>query len=169
MKYYAYLDIETTGLSPYREDLTVIGLHLDDGDNEVIQFIGDDICSSKPIKIIKNVNTLYTYNGAQFDLPFIRKKLRVDLTAHCQHEDLKYLCWQNNLYGGLKAVERELGIKRKLSDVDGWMAVQLWHNYKFNGCTASLQKLLEYNKEDVLNLKKLRRKLECTASISERI
>jgi uncharacterized protein YprB with RNaseH-like and TPR domain len=160
MKCYAYLDIETTGLSPYYNELTVIGLHLDDGNDEVIQFVGDEICSTKLIKIIKKVETIYTYNGAQFDLPFIRKKLRVDLTEHCQHEDLKYACWQKNLYGGMKEVERKLGIKRRIADVDGWIAVQLWHNYKFNGCNTSLKKLLAYNKEDVLNLKKLKKKLK---------
>ena len=160
MKCSAYLDIETTGLSPNCNDLTVIGVHLDDGNDEVIQFIGDEICSLKLTTIIKKVDTLYTYNGAQFDLPFIRKKLKVNLTEHCQHEDLKYACWQKNLYGGMKEVERKLGIKRKIADVDGWIAVQLWHNYKFNGCNISLKKLLEYNKEDVLNLKKIRKKLK---------
>lgn len=160
MKYCAYLDIETTGFSHQYNDLTVIGLHLDDGSDEVIQLVGDEICSSKLIKVIKQVNTIYTYNGVQFDLPFIRGKLKIDLTAHCQHEDLKYACWQKNLYGGQKAVERKLGIKRRLTDVDGWMAVQLWYKYKFDGCTISLQKLLEYNKEDVINLKRLRTKLK---------
>ncbi len=160
MKYYAYLDIETTGLSPHNSDLTVIGLHLDDGNNEVIQFVGDEICSLKLTKIIKKVDILYTYNGAQFDLPFIRRKLKLDLTEHCQHNDLKYTCWQRNLYGGMKEVERKLGIKRRIADIDGWMAVQLWHDYEFNGCTTSLKKLLAYNKEDVLNLKKIRRRLK---------
>lgn len=60
----------------------------------------------------------------------------------------------------MKEVERKLGIKRRITDIEGWMAVQLWHNYKLKGCTTSLNKLLEYNKEDVLNLKKLRKKLK---------
>ncbi|MBI5195335.1 MAG: ribonuclease H-like domain-containing protein [Nitrospirae bacterium] len=160
MKCSAYLDIETTGLSSNYNDLTVIGLYLDDGGDEVIQLVGDEIGPSQLVKIIKKVDILYTYNGAQFDLPFIRKKLNVDITKHCRHEDLKYACWQKNLYGGMKEVERKLGIKRNLLGVDGWLAVQLWHKYQQSGCTRSLNILLEYNKEDVLNLKKIRNKLK---------
>ncbi|MBI5408070.1 MAG: ribonuclease H-like domain-containing protein [Nitrospirae bacterium] len=156
VKYPAYLDIETTGLSPYHSNLTVIGIHIENGCEDVIQIIGDDITASALIESVKNAGTLYTYNGSRFDLPFIKEKLNVDLTDFCPHNDLMYSCWRNNLRGGLKAVERQLGIERNLTDVDGWVAVQLWNSYKWNGCNASLNKLLEYNKEDVLNLKKLR-------------
>jgi uncharacterized protein YprB with RNaseH-like and TPR domain len=155
-KYSAYLDIETTGLSSYASELTVIGIHVENGRDDVVQLIGDEISRSGIIGAIRNVGTLYTYNGSRFDLPFIREKLNVDLTEYCPHTDLMYPCWQKNLKGGLKAVERQLGIERKLTDVDGWVAVQLWHDYKSNGCIRSLNKLLEYNREDVLNLKKLR-------------
>ncbi len=70
-----------------------------------------------------------------------------------------YNCWNNNLKGGLKVVEQLLGIKRKLKDIDGYMAVQLWWEYKNNNDENALQTLLEYNEEDVVNLKVLRRKL----------
>ncbi|MBI5100148.1 MAG: ribonuclease H-like domain-containing protein [Nitrospirae bacterium] len=152
----AYLDIETTGLNPYSSELTVIGIHIENGCEGVVQMIGDEISLSGLIDAVRGVGTLYTYNGSRFDLPFIREKLNVDLTDCCLHTDLMYSCWQRNLKGGLKAVERQLGIARRLTDVDGWVAVQLWTAYKENGCMNSLNKLLEYNKEDVLNLKKLR-------------
>jgi uncharacterized protein YprB with RNaseH-like and TPR domain len=155
-KYSAYLDIETTGLSPDFAELTVIGIHVENGCEEVVQLIGDEISESGLIEALRNVDKLYTYNGSRFDLPFIREKLNIDLTDCCPHTDLMYSCWQRNLKGGLKAVERQLGIARSLTDVDGWVAVQLWHAYKETGCVNSLNKLLEYNKEDVLNLKKLR-------------
>ena len=70
-----------------------------------------------------------------------------------------YECWQRNLYGGLKEVERKLGIKRKLTGIDGKIAVVLWHNYKFYRDKSSLTTLLEYNKEDVSNLMLVRHKL----------
>jgi hypothetical protein len=159
-KQSAYLDIETTGLSPYAGELTVIGIHIENGCDEVIQMIGDEISRTALIETLMNVDRLYTYNGSRFDLPFIREKLNVDLTDCCPHTDLMYSCWQRDLKGGLKAVERQLGIERKLTDVDGWVAVQLWNNYKQNGCANSLNKLLEYNKEDVLNLKQLRKILK---------
>jgi hypothetical protein len=158
VQYISYLDIETTGLSPFTEDITVIGLYRQN-DRDVIQLIGEDISPLEVIRILKGTETLYTYNGSRFDLPFIREKLGINLNEYCEHKDLMYACWKKNLYGGLKAVEQKLGIKRKLMDVDGWIAVQLWKNYKNYGDEESLKKLLQYNREDVLNLKTLHKKL----------
>jgi uncharacterized protein YprB with RNaseH-like and TPR domain len=70
-----------------------------------------------------------------------------------------YSCWERNLYGGLKSVERQLGIQRELTDIDGWVAVQLWESYVQYDDKESLSRLLAYNREDVLNLKVLRQKL----------
>jgi uncharacterized protein YprB with RNaseH-like and TPR domain len=43
MEYYAYLDIETTGLSPVDCELTVIGIYKENGnDEEVTQLIGEE-------------------------------------------------------------------------------------------------------------------------------
>jgi uncharacterized protein YprB with RNaseH-like and TPR domain len=160
MECRAYLDIETTGLSPSGSELTVIGVFREDsGEDAVIQFIGDEISPAKLLYAVKDITVLYTYNGKRFDLPFIRTKLDVDLTEHCAHEDLMYACWKNNLKGGLKSVERQLGIERKLPDVDGWMAVQLWNKYEVYGDENALNILLRYNEEDVLNLKVLREML----------
>lgn len=159
-KCFAYIDIETTSLNPSDGDLTVIGLYLENGkEHRVIQLIENEISSSKLVEIMKKVKVLYTYNGTRFDLPFIKAKLGIDLTKYCIHKDLMYECWRRNLYGGFKEVERKLGIKRKLTGVDGRIAVQLWRNYKFHGDRNSLTVLLEYNKEDVSNLRVLRQKL----------
>jgi len=161
MEYSAYLDIETTGLSPDTSELTVIGLYIDNGSDErVLQLVGSEIFPSQLIRAMHTIGTLYTYNGARFDLPFIRAKLDIDLTEYCAHKDLMYSCWKRNLKGGLKSVERQLGIARELTDVDGWVAVQLWHQYKYHGDEYSLEKLLKYNQEDVLNLKVLRKRLD---------
>ncbi len=159
-RYRAFLDIETTGLSPTRGDLTVIGICLEnDAHQEFIQLLENDISSAMLFKIIENVDILYTYNGTRFDLPYIKAKLGVDLTEHCLHIDLMYECWRKRLYGGLKRVEKQLGIKRKLIEIDGRMAVKLWYEYKFYGNKQALVTLLEYNKEDVLNLMLIREKL----------
>lgn len=121
MKYRAYLDIETTGLSPANCELTVIGIYRENGnDNEVIQLVGNKISRSKLIDALKNTSMLYTYNGSRFDLPFINTWLDIDLVKHCTHEDLMYACWKQKLKGGLKSVERQLGIARELTDIDGF-------------------------------------------------
>ena len=160
MEYRAYLDIETTGLSPADCELTVIGIYRENGDDaEVIQMVGDEISRSKLIDALDNTFMLYTYNGSRFDLPFIKAKLDIDLVEHCAHEDLMYACWKRKLKGGLKSVERQLGIERELTDVNGLMAIQLWNEYADYGNEDSLAKLLRYNEEDVVNLRTLREHL----------
>ncbi len=161
MEYRTYLDIETTGLSPAENELTVLGIYKENGsDDKVIQMIGDEISRPKLINALKNTSILYTYNGSRFDLPFIKAKLGIDLVTHCTHEDLMYACWKQKLKGGLKSVERQLGIERELTDINGLMAIQLWYEYIDHGNKNSLSKLLRYNKEDVVNLKELRERLK---------
>jgi len=153
----AYLDIETTGLSPWDSEITVIGIHLCNGDDtRFIQLVGKDISAQSILEALNNVEVLYTYNGSRFDLPFIHSRLGANLEETFTHRDLMYDCWNENLFGGFKAVERQLGIERKLTEVNGYEAVRLWWRYVESFDLDALNTLLEYNKEDVLNLKKLK-------------
>lgn len=155
-----YLDIETTGLSPFGDAITVIGMYRCNGsDSEVIQLVGDAVTADNLLQALNGADTIYTYNGCRFDLNFIKASLGVDLEDLCKHEDLMYTCWDNNLYGGFKAVEQQLGIPRKLQGISGYHAVLLWWRYINDGDENALSVLLEYNKEDVLNLKVLRERL----------
>jgi hypothetical protein len=161
MKYRAYLDIETTGLSRYYADLTVIGIALEKSRKyQVIQLIEDDLYPEKLMDSLEGVDEIYTYNGSRFDLPFIKAKLGVDLNKCFKHTDLMYNCWRHKLKVGLKAVERLLDIKRNLKDVNGYIAVQLWFDYVNSNNKQALRTLLKYNQEDVVNLRCLRRKLK---------
>jgi len=156
----AYLDIETTGLSQFFDYITVIGvLRCDGRDSELIQLVGEEATRGNLITALRNVGTIYTYNGSRFDLPFISASLGIDLGAEYYHHDLMYDCWSCSLYGGFKAVERQLGIPRRLVGVGGYEAVKLWWSYAKGGSQSALALLLEYNKEDVVNLKALREKL----------
>jgi len=154
----AYLDIETTGLSRYYDAITVIGIYRCHGRNsELIQLVGEEVTRGNLVTALRGVNTIYTYNGSRFDLPFLRSQLGVDLSRGFRHHDLMLICWAKNLYGGLKVVEERLGIRRRLKDVDGREAVRLWMRYEKLRDYDALLRLLEYNKEDVLNLKILRK------------
>lgn len=162
----AYLDIETTGLEPASAEITVLGIYIEDESAEkVIQLIPGEITHPAILEIFKDIKMLYTYNGAQFDLPFIKAKTGIELEKCCRHKDLMYLCWDRGLYGGLKAVEKKLGIKRTLEGIDGKGAVMLWHRYIDSGDENALKTLLEYNREDLLNLKLLRKRLETSDHI----
>jgi len=153
----AFLDIETTGLSRQYCDITVIGINLvRNYEDKLIQLVGADITVDNILKALKGVSVIYTYNGHRFDLPFIDSCLGVNLAELCIHHDLMYDCWSNNLYGGLKSVERQLGIPRQLTEINGFDAVRLWWRYVNDYDQDALFTLLEYNKEDVINLKVLK-------------
>ncbi len=160
MKCYGYLDIETTGLSRNLADLTVVGVAVIRGTEQRFgQLFGDRVCADGVLALLEGVDELYTYNGSRFDLPFIKTRLNLDLRRQFAHTDLMYNCWRKDLKGGLKAVELRLGIARRLVGVDGYMAVKLWWEYVNANDLKALRTLLEYNREDVLNLHVLREKL----------
>jgi uncharacterized protein YprB with RNaseH-like and TPR domain len=157
----AYLDIETTGLCSFYDEITVIGICLAfDGTNTLIQLVGNEATRSNLLRTLRRVDTIYTYNGARFDLPFIGLRLGVNLRENFRHHDLMHDCWRNNLYGGFKAVEQQLGIPRRLRGISGAQPAMLWWRYQIDHDRKALNLLLEYNKEDVLNLLALRRKLQ---------
>jgi uncharacterized protein YprB with RNaseH-like and TPR domain len=159
-KVRAYLDIETTGLSRRYYDITVVGVAVERGGKlKLTQMVRPKITEAGLFSVLKGVDEIYTYNGSRFDLPFIKTRLGVDIKDEFNHRDLMYDCWKKKLKGGLKAVERKLGIKRRLKDIDGFMAVRLWRDYVHDNDKSALKTLLEYNAEDVVNLRVLRRKL----------
>ncbi len=159
--YEAYLDIETTGLSPGSSIITVVGLYLVRGTTEeLIQIVGKDISAASIRRAILGTDTVYTYNGHRFDLPFIRSITGLDVRSICpRHRDLMFDCWRSQLRGGLKKVETQLGIKRNLEGVNGLQAVWLWKRYVSYNDTRALKTLLEYNAEDVINLRLLKDRL----------
>ncbi len=155
----AFLDIETTGLSSISSYITVIGVYLVDANyTEMIQIVGNDITPENVLVAMEGVETIYTYNGSRFDLPFIKDYMGVDLLKKHKHIDLMLDCWRCKLYGGFKAVEAKLGIERELQGIGGWDAVLLWRRHQ-NGDEEALPILLKYNREDVINLTVLKEKL----------
>ena len=162
----AYLDIETTGLSCQYAAITVVGMYLVNGvEDRMVQLVGQEVTCDNLLESLKGVDRIYTYNGSRFDLPFINDSLGTNLATLFSHHDLMYDCWRCNLYGGFKAVEQQLGIPRKLQGVSGWDAVRLWWQYLDYGDCFALATLLEYNREDVMNLKVLRERLRPTQSL----
>lgn len=156
----AYLDIETTGLSSSDNEITVVGVYICRGEErECVQLVGRDVTAEAIIEAVGDADRLYTYNGSRFDLPFIHRQLGVNLAETHSHRDLMFDCWNRNLKGGLKGVERQLGIKRKLTEVDGLEAIRLWYRYIDSFDLEALDTLLKYNREDIENLKVLKEML----------
>ncbi len=158
----AYLDIETTGFIGGNSYPTVVGIAVDfPGDWSVEQLVGDDITPSAIRHVLEGVTTIYTFNGSSFDLPFLAWKPGIDLRRRFEHHDLMHTCRRAGLRGGLKRIERALGIERAdLPEMGGHDAVLLWRKYRQEASTAALDLLLEYNRADVENLRTLRNLLE---------
>ena len=157
----AYLDIETTGLSWDNSYITVIGILVCDGEEETkIQLYGDMITDTALDEAFCGVEEIFTFNGARFDLPFIKRTVGIDLLKGRKHHDLMYSCKKYGLYGGLKRIEKELGIGRDIEGCNGYMAVKLWWQYVNNDDEEALDVLLRYNMDDVRNLKVLEERLK---------
>ena len=146
-----YLDIETTGLGEPGDIITTIALY--DGENIKYYVKGINLNDFK--KDIMEYRVIVTYNGKTFDIPFIENYFGISI-PHA-HLDLRYILYSLGYSGGLKSCERQLGIGRtgSLADVDGFFAVLLWNDYRKKRNEKSLETLLSYNIEDVLNLEYL--------------
>ena len=147
----AFLDIETTGLYAETDAITIIGLF--DGQQTKVFVKGlnlRDFASE-----IKKYSLIVTFNGKRFDVPFITH-LFGEMPPHQAHLDLLYVMRKLGYQGGLKSIERQLGIKRDgaLREADGYMAILLWREYQRGNSTA-LDTLIRYNLEDVVNLQYL--------------
>ncbi len=70
-----------------------------------------------------------------------------------------YDCWSNGLKGGLKAVERRLGIVRSQAPLSNYEIQGCWTRWKHKQDEDALRRLLKYNEEDVMNLVLLREML----------
>ena len=146
-----YVDIETTGLSKYTDKITTIGIY--DGEKSRIFIRGKDL--NEALEHLQEFDILVTFNGKQFDLPFIEYHFRTKINSI--HLDLRFMLKEFGLKGGLKAIENTLGISRaeEVEEVDGLEAVRLWRAYERLGDEKALDKLIMYNIEDIINLEKL--------------
>lgn len=151
-----FLDIETTGLGRGRDHTTLVGLHSPRHGTKVLVH-GDDLTAEAVEEAYARARVLVTFNGASFDIPFLRNDLGV-APPPIPHVDLMLALRRVGLAGGLKKVEAQLGLERpaEVRGMDGYAAVLLWQRH-LKGDAKALDKLIAYNREDVRNLAPLSR------------
>lgn len=144
-----FLDVETTGLSRYYDELTLVGWVLDGVYR--VHIAGDD--PEPLLSALETASVLVTFNGTLFDLAFLTKSFP-GLSLPKVHADLRFLAKRAGLTGGQKAIEKELGIqiRKGVDDLDGAQAVLLWHRY-LRGDFRSLRRLIDYNRCDVIAMR----------------
>jgi len=146
----AYVDIETTGLSPQNNRITMIGIYNGKETKTYIRGINLE----EALFELGKYKQLITFNGARFDLPFIEHEFSV--TFNHIHIDLMYPLKKIGYSGGLKKIEVSLGMTRsdETAGITGLDAVRLWNKYE-RGNSEALETLIKYNTEDVVNLEKI--------------
>jgi predicted nuclease with RNAse H fold/dephospho-CoA kinase len=144
-----FLDVETTGLSRYYDDLTLVGWLIEDIYR--VYVAGDD--PEPLLSSLRAATALVTFNGTLFDTAFLRKSFP-EISLPKVHADLRFLARRAGLSGGQKAIESELGIRVRegVEDLSGAHAVLLWHRY-LRGDLRSLRRLIEYNRCDVVAMR----------------
>jgi hypothetical protein len=146
-----FLDIETNGLEE-EADVTVVGLF--DGLNTKTMVKGINMDFNQLRNELKNYKLVITFNGAAFDLPFIKKR-HSKVLPDLPHFDLRFACKRIGLTGGLKEIEKRVGIRRNkvVEGIYGGDASALWRMWRGSGDDYYLKLLIEYNEEDVINLR----------------
>lgn len=149
-----FLDIETTGLSPSRSEVTMVGVY--DG-REYKAFIRGINLNEEVLKReLERYSLLVTFYGSGFDVPFL-KACFPSISLEKPHIDLCFTSKRLGLRGGLKKIEEMLGLEREeeVKNIDGFEAVRLWRRWEIYGDEDALETLVEYNRADVVNLKPL--------------
>jgi len=147
----AFLDIETTGLSPYEGIVTVVSIH---GGGRTRTFVADEDLEELPA-YLRRFRLLATFNGKMFDVPFLEHRFP-GLIVPPVHIDLRFLLYRLGYAGGLKRIEQTLalGDRSGVEGIHGLDAVRLWEAFR-RGDTDSLARLVRYNRADTVNLEPL--------------
>jgi predicted nuclease with RNAse H fold/dephospho-CoA kinase len=140
-----FLDIETTGLSRYYDEITLVGYMIHGRYSVYIN--GDD--PSPLLAALEEADSIVTFNGTLFDIPFLLQTFE-EASVPTSHIDLRYATRRLGLVGGQKSLEQQLGIQLRadVEDIDGAEAVVLWHRY-LRGDIEALRLLVRYNFADV--------------------
>ncbi len=142
-----FIDVETTGLSwNYCHVSVIAAYHRGTLHSFVYGENLDDF-----LHLADESELLVTYNGTSFDIPFIERTFNIP-SLNRPHVDLRWVAWHRGYRGGLKSIERHLGIRRPphIDGIDGFEAVDLYYRWQ-QGDTSCRDLLVSYCEADVLS------------------
>lgn len=144
-----FLDIETDGDSA---TVTAIALFGTDGPRAFVRGVNLEAFP----EAFARYGMVATFNGASFDLPVLRRAFP-RMAEPPVHVDLRFVYQRLGERGGLKAIEKKLGLTRpgSVDGVDGWEAVRLWRQWQATRNVEPLCRLVEYNLYDAIQLRPL--------------
>ncbi|GFN34214.1 ribonuclease H-like domain-containing protein [Tepidimicrobium xylanilyticum] len=167
-KKICFLDIETTGLNRQYSSIYLIGLLYFNEDKKtwcLRQYFANHIKEEEELLkgfnlFIKKFNLIITYNGDNFDIPFINYRMKkyninnniarlesLDLYKKIKEES-SFLNLNNYK---LKSIEQFLGIHRK-DEYSGKDCISFYYQYIKNGNKILKDRILKHNFDDLYYL-----------------
>jgi hypothetical protein len=151
----SYFDIETNG-EPYGDNITlIVCFHK----GRLYKFLNGDNLEAF-LDLLDDVKLLVSFNGTSFDVPVVQNYFHIPKIP-CAHVDLRWLAYHVGFKGGLKEIEKSIGIKRPadLVGINGMDAILLWMEWKNYRNQKALDLLIHYCCADVLSLQLLAGKI----------
>ena len=161
-----FFDIETTGFSPVRNDLYLIGCGYRDEKNfHIVQFFAENADEQGEIlnaffSLLSGFDTILSFNGLGFDIPFLKAKCTslslADPFSRFSYVDIFKSVSKYKKILGLenykqKTLEIFLGIDRK-DEKSGGDLIPVYQAYKAAPSDDALSLLFLHNHDDVLGM-----------------
>lgn len=163
-----FVDIETTGLNRFKDNIYLIGILYPSNDNGtwvLDQYFADNLDEENKVlnEFIANIikfNKIITYNGDYFDIPFIKQRIRHyklnNPFSNIKSFDLyqyvkKYRFLFNFTDLKLKTIEKELGFFRE--DIySGLDCVDFYFKYIESKNPVLKENILNHNFDDLAHM-----------------
>jgi len=145
------LDVETTH---YNGPIALIGMYKPkDGEIDCVSLIRGRNLSALSVKdALQGCKLLITYNGLKHDVPKIREEFPNSIPANIPVIDVFLMAKYLRLGTSLDVLENTFNVGRPNSIARKGRAIHLWQRYRNINDKTALQKLIDYNRQDTVNL-----------------
>ena len=146
------IDVEAT---KWNGPISVVGVYRPkEGEIEYQAFVkGENLTTENLKQAFADCKLLITFNGINYDVPEIKKQFPGALPENIPVVDLYLLAKRLDLDAGLKTLEQRFKIFR-IEEVDNRrrIATKMWKKYEQTKNRKFLNTLIEYNRQDTINL-----------------
>jgi uncharacterized protein YprB with RNaseH-like and TPR domain len=161
-EHFCFFDIETTGLTPSTYVFLCGMMYLHEGQFVIEQAFARDYSEEAGMLLytrqtLDRFPVLVTYNGASFDVPFIKTRMavgRIEYEGPRKHVDLLMPARQR--FSGvlpnckLGTIERHLRNTEREGDIPGSEIPDAYHEFVRTGDARKIKRILHHNRMDLL-------------------
>jgi uncharacterized protein YprB with RNaseH-like and TPR domain len=159
---FCFFDIETTGLTPSTYVFLCGMMTIRDGRFFIEQAFARDYSEETGMlgyvrDVLERFRVLVTFNGASFDVPFVKTRMavaRIDYAGPLEHVDL--LPPARPRFRGvlpdcrLETIERHLRGMSREDDIPGSEIPDAYHEFVRTGDARKIKRILHHNRMDLL-------------------